>query len=183
MVVAGFDPGGRNNFGWCVLRANPFDDVLKMGEVALGTAEHAISARDAVIEELAGEFVLDGAGIDAPLFWQPAGREIDRELRALHLNSLRGGCLVQGLLVGRELKSKFPKIRLTEAYPARLEHFLAHLPKIWSNKHECDAFLAAVAAWAMMEARTGWSNRIPVGGEDVWMPIGNAEYWLPTNFG
>jgi hypothetical protein len=181
MIVAGFDPGGRDKFGWCVLWANPFGTILKSDDVILGTSEHAISARDAVVEKLAGEFSLDGAGIDAPLFWQPAGREIDRKLRALHLNSLRGGCLVQGLLIGRELKSKFPRIRLTEAYPARLGNFLAHLPKIWSNEHERDALLAAVAAWAMMESRTDWNNRAPMDDEEVWMPIGDVEYWLPSD--
>ena len=28
MIVAGFDPGGKDNFGWCVLRANPFNVAL-----------------------------------------------------------------------------------------------------------------------------------------------------------
>jgi hypothetical protein len=181
MIVAGFDPGGKNNFGWCVLRANPFDVALDRNDVAVGTAEHAIAARDAVVAELGGKVVLEAAGIDAPLFWQPAGREIDREVHALHLNSLRGGCLVQGLLVGRELKAMFPRIRLTEVYPKMLIDYLNNGQKVWNNEHERDAFLAAIAAWAMIEGRTGWRNRIPVDNNEVWMPIGEVEYWLPSN--
>lgn len=180
MIVAGLDPGGKNNFGWCVLRANPFNIDLNIKHVAVGTAEHAIAARDAVIAELGSKVALDAAGIDAPLFWQPSGREIDRELHALHLNSLRGGCLVQGLLVGRELKATFPKIRLTEVYPKMLIDYLNTGPKIWNNEHEQDAFLAAIAAWAMIEKKSGWSNRIPVDNKEIWMPIGEVEYWLPA---
>ena len=181
-IVAGFDPGGRNNFGWCVLRASPFVGYLESKDVSVGTAEHAVAAKDAVINELrSAEVVLDAAGIDAPLYWQAGGREIDRELHALHLNSLRGGCLVQGLLVGRELKAKFPRIRLTEAYPTMLIHFLGNITMIGNNEHERDAFLAAIAAWAMIEARKGWRNRIPVDNEEVWMPIDKVEYWLPHN--
>ena len=180
MIVAGFDPGGRGKFGWCVLRTNPFDDALNERDVTVGTAEHAISARDAVIQVLGGE-IAEGAGIDAPLFWQTSGREIDRKLHALHLNSLRGGCLVQGLLVGRELKAMFPKIRLTEVYPKVLIDYLNNGPVVWNNEHERDAFLAAIAASAMIEGRMGWRNRIPVANNEVWMPIGEVEYWLPSN--
>ncbi|MBI4937823.1 MAG: hypothetical protein HY846_06335 [Nitrosomonadales bacterium] len=164
-----------------MLRTNPFDFALSAQDVAVGTTEHAISARDAIIEELDGKTFLEGAGIDAPLFWQPSGREIDRELHALHLNSLRGGCLVQGLLVGRALKATFPKIRLTEAYPARLTNYLENFQMAWGNEHERDACLAAIAAWAMIERREDWRNRIPVENNAIWMPIGEVEYWLPNN--
>jgi|ERR1019366_4708173 hypothetical protein len=186
MIVAGFDLGGKNNFGWCVLRANPFDVALDRNDVAVGTAEHAIAARDAVVAELGGEVALEAAAIDAPLFWQPAGQEIDREVHALHLNSLRGGCLVQGLLVGRELKATFPRLRLTEVYPRWLADQIESNPTIRKNlqnlhAHERDAFLAVLAAWAMIEGRKGWRNRIPVDNNEVWMPIGEREYWLPSN--
>lgn len=173
-VLLGLDPGGHENFGWCIV-----DDstCLPTAPRASGRANSAPLAIKQALEAL-GQLPSDGclaaAGIDAPLFWSPSGsRIVDelvrvaiRKLGAPHaagtvqnINSLRGACLVQGMLAALQLRERFPSLPITEAHPKALRWLLPEVAMINSeSEHERDAFLAALTAWAVLHKPAGWSN-------------------------
>src|SRR5437660_360415 len=117
VVLLGFDPGGEDGFGWSVADDTP---ALPLTVRATGVVDNARSAVDAAMAQVKqGEHVV-AAGIDAPLFWVATGdRTVDRivraELRRLGaaspggtvqaVNSLRGACVVQGMLTGVLLRA------------------------------------------------------------------------------
>ena len=177
-LILGFDPGGAGNFGWSVcsvasdhlqrpLETSLADDAWD----ALNQVKQAIKSPD-----LPGDPSVLAAGIDAPLFWGKRGnRAIDAVLRRAlkrsnfptpggtvqEVNSLRGACLVQGVLLGRHLRDWKPGLQITEAHPKALQHLLRHsgqpemtkLARLTEGLEDCehvrDATLSAVAAWAM----------------------------------
>jgi hypothetical protein len=186
-VLLGFDPGGRNAFGWCVVEDAP---ALPL---AIRTTGVANSAEQAVAEALAGvapHETVAAAGIDAPLFWVPhGGRLVDQAVRdatrraggsgrtVQSVNSLRGACLVQGILAGILLRRQHPTLPLSEAHPKAylwingLVHrhrpmatvTLRELAEFHANgvggvEHVRDAALAALSAWALVRRPLGWTD-------------------------
>ena len=134
----GFDPGGKGNFGWCVCQAD--GDELQVRQTCV-----ANDARDAfckVEKEMSllsrqGNRSVLAAGIDAPMFWGFRGyRVIDREIKqalkdnckpsetVIHINSLRGACSVQGVLLGKYLHETYPDLQITETHPTALRYLL-----------------------------------------------------------
>ena len=168
---------------------------------ALNQVKQAIKAPD-----LPGDPSVLAAGIDAPLFWGKKGnRAIDAILRQAlkrsnfptpggtvqEVNSLRGACLVQGVLLAKYLRETWnPPI--TETHPKALQHLLRHSGQpemtelarltegLEDREHERDATLSAIGAWAMYKKLPGWQNLYdreccPVQPFDTpvayWMPI------------
>jgi hypothetical protein len=213
-VLLGFDPGGEDGYGWCIADHAP---VLPLSIRATGVVDNA---RDALREALAhvgsGEQIV-AAGIDAPLFWVPSGdRKADRvlrhELRDLGapspagtvqaVNSLRGACLVQGILTGILLRDPFRSLPITESHPKallwllRLANRKKHPSGISlsslssqfralknssadATDHERDAALATLSAWAMLSRPAGWRNLFEK-EQNSYSPIEPPlGYWMP----
>jgi hypothetical protein len=164
----GFDPGGRGRFGWCVVRTPGGRD-----HVISGLCSSAPEALEAVRAILQGS-VPAGIGIDAPLYWVEEGdRPSDQRVRALVLaagghggtvsavNSLRGACIAQGLIVGRLARALWPAVPITEAHPKALRR--VHPPArdfeatvSVGSEHELDAALAAFSASQAFAPNPGW---------------------------
>ena len=142
--ILGFDPGGKHRFGWSV--CSTIDgNLLPSAKTGL-----ACDAWDALnkVKKAVGSSGFPGnpkvlaAGIDAPMFWSRRGnRTVDDCLRQTlrdnqfptsklggtvqEVNSLRGACLVQGMLLGRYLRETWD-LQITEAHPKALKHLLWH---------------------------------------------------------
>jgi hypothetical protein len=210
MVLVGLDPGGRNAFGWCVV-----DDgaALPLRVRSFGVANDADEALRAV-DAVAGSDIAVAAGIDAPLFWTTSGdRNVDAHVRQAicrrgassgtvgHVSSLRGACLVQGVLAAALLQQRWPGLPLTEAHPKAALWMLGDASKTrkpatlamtdlaryfdvsgggsWSE-HSRDAALGALAAWAMLHRAPGWSDIRKLDPSAV-SPLGAAAaYWVPS---
>ena len=201
-VVIGLDPGGLNKFGWACLRNDFGKFVLNTG--CSDNARAAIREANNYTEGFAPVAV----GIDSPLFWVAEGdRRADASLRRRvcaadghsgtvgHVNSLRGACLVQGVLAARQVAEKWPSVKITEAHPKalRLVHFKDdpleddqlkkfvkdHLSKL-PTEHERDAALAAYTAWAFAEKSDGWSDLALEEVEPFFPSGGKVSYWFPT---
>jgi hypothetical protein len=119
-VFLGFDPGGEGHFGWAVCLDS--DDGLRV--IDAGIADHAKGAMEQSLKALPKGASVAGAGIDAPMFWvMDGGRKVDYLLRSAigllgatspggtvqHFNSLRGACVIQGLLILKLLRLEYPK--------------------------------------------------------------------------
>lgn len=175
--VVVFDPGGKNAFGWAVLAYA--DNQLTF--IASGICSNA---RDS-LNSAAGKCPSDpiAVGIDAPLIWSESGdRHCDRLVRGLvlrktaatgkrgsstvsHVNSLRGACLVQGILIAAFSGTKWPSARITEAHPKALRWILPELPlprscpeNLKEKDHELDAVIAAYTAFHYAQKTEGWED-------------------------
>lgn len=212
--ILGFDPGGIGRFGWSVCDATP----EALARLQTGLADDAVGALHEVEKAmescgLRGNPTVLAAGIDAPMFWGAKGnREIDAVLRSAlrdtqfptpggtvqQVNSLRGACLAQGVLLGKYLHEKWD-LPITETHPKALLHLLS-LPGQFDigvrvtdlttglDEHERDATLSAVAAWAMIRDLPGWCDLYaqepnpiqpfdtPVG---FWMPLSQTSVTMP----
>jgi hypothetical protein len=175
----GFDPGSQ--FG--VARIDEF------GRYQSATMTSTQDALEYVQPDCAG------LGIDSVLWWSRSkggGRRADMAVRAdccsggghsgtvSPINSLMGAMFVPAYLLIRDLRERFPEIRITEAHPKALLHALrlpvsrprhdeAHFRAGWTtiadlfgltgaqprNEHERDAIVAALSA------REGYSGRWP----------------------
>lgn len=193
-VILGLDPGGKGNFGWCIVRDS---NEMPSQPIASGLADNAEMAVTAAVAEIPEGGLLIAAGIDAPLFWQKRGsREVDLIVRrAIHLagsphasgtvqdvNSLRGACIVQGVLSAISLRERFPTIPITEAHPKALLWLLPEAARLKANsEHERDALLAAVTAWAAYNSLPGWSD-IHSAEPDPYSPISQPlHYFMPAS--
>jgi hypothetical protein len=195
MRFVGFDPGGEKAFGWAVLEAAPGGLLLLGGGVVTG-ATAAVASASALIGEAPAAI-----GIDAPLFWISDGdRRADLKVRALvcgaggspgtvnHVNSLRGACLVQGILAARLSHERWPDAIVTEAHPKALLRVSAaardfvSAPQFQSvGEHARDAALGAYAAHAVTERSHGWHN-LAAQEHAVFFPAGNeVAYWFPQH--
>jgi hypothetical protein len=194
MVLLGFDPGGINNFGWATLHVDKVGGIVSLVTGVVSNAPEAISnaAKNTT-------FAPAGVGIDAPLFWvQEGDRRVDSYLRLRvreagghngtvnSVNSLRGACLVQGIIAARLIATSWPTTLITEAHPkallrlhAEAEQFITnHLPTI-NTEHERDAALAAFAAWAAVTLQQSWRNLV-LEEVDPFFPSGReVSYWFP----
>ena len=165
MAWFGADPGGAKAFGVALLQPDG------------SFATEVVSCTDEAVAWLGGKATsIEGAGIDAPLWWSSgkgAYRAADQYLRkqfknsartVLAENSLRGAALVQGAMLALRLRERFPHLGITELHPKALLKVLAigteHSDESWrtiarlftlatrkpSKDHERDAVLGAVAA-------------------------------------
>jgi hypothetical protein len=191
--LLGLDPGGIGNFGWCITRDS---SNLPVTPIASGLSDSASQAIKAALAALPVGHTLCSAGIDAPLYWSRAGSRVADELvrtairsfgapqaagTVQGINSLRGACLVQGMLAAIELREKFPLLLITEAHPKALRWLLPEVAAITSNsEHERDAMLASIAAWAALHQPAGWSDLL--GQEtNVYSPLqGHLIYIVPN---
>lgn len=132
MLIIGLDPGGKNQFGWCI------SEKIDVGRVRVrqaGAADHAADVMKKIRQYVGNGSEVAAAAIDAPLFWVENGeRRADQLIRAAmtargassvsgtvqQLNSLWGACLVQGIMAARGLRNFAPHIRLTESHPKAL---------------------------------------------------------------
>lgn len=196
MIFLGFDPGGISSFGWACLRVDESGAVISLMTGLSSNAAGAFHEARRV-----AEFAPVAVGIDAPLFWVTEGdRKADALIRKLvcaagghsgtvgHVNSLRGACLVQGVMAARIVADTWPSTMVTEAHPKALLHidpaardFLArNLPNA-PTEHERDAALAAFSAWAAAERFSGWCDLVTE-REEPFFPSGHlVTYWFPCN--
>jgi Protein of unknown function (DUF429) len=191
MRCVGFDPGGRGRFGWCIVQ---FDcdppsftgGVCDHAEVAVRSAQQALGEPPEAI------------GVDAPLFWvsgedRVSDREVRRMVRAagghngtvLHVNSLQGACLVQGILVAWMAARSWPGVPITEAHPKALlrvseaaRAFSAHAPPSRGD-HVRDAALAAFAARASAMNADGWRDLAALEKTPFFPAVSPVRYWFP----
>jgi predicted nuclease with RNAse H fold len=208
-VLVGLDPGGAKAFGWCVVDNGP---TLPLRIRASGVANDAAAAMYSIDQACAGS-KLAAAGIDAPMFWTPSGkRQVDVLVRRAicelgassgtvsHVNSLRGACLVQGMVVAMLLRQRNSKLPVTEAHPkaalwllgeatkrrkaARVTaaslsgYFHVGRPKP-ATEHERDAALAALGAWAMVHRAAGWENISRRDRDALPLLAAPLGYWMP----
>jgi hypothetical protein len=175
-TVLGFDPGGSESFGWCIAQSK---DGAGLYVLAHGLASSAAGVMRAVETGLPASVEPSAAGINAPLFWRAVGdRVVDLEVRrAIQLHgsgtpegtaqpahSLRGARLVQGTLIAALLRGRWPRLALTESHPNALREILPGVDGRLSgfpdnaSKHERDAGLSALSAWAMVGRLPGWRD-------------------------
>ena len=207
-IYLGFDPGGKNSFGWSVC----FGQSQPLRIIDTGVSGNAEEAMEAALGRIPLEGVVVGVGIDAPLFWTKTGeslvdnqvRKAITELGALspggtiqQINSLRGACLVQGVLLAHFLYEHFPKASITESHPKALLCLLGIANKgkqsvkvvdlskyVEFNKkdpqeHERDAVLGAFTAFAQRQKLKGWVNLFERETEPV-IPFNyQVGYWMP----
>jgi hypothetical protein len=195
MQFIGFDPGGKKAFGWAVVEATPRGLSFIDGGVVTGALNAVASASAAITGAPAG------IGIDAPLFWVSDGdRNADLQVRALvcsaggqsgtvsHVNSLRGACLVQGVLVAKLSQERWPDAPITESHPKALLRLSAAAQKFISApkfrtvaEHVRDAALGAYAAHAMVAQSHDWHDLIAK-ELSPFFPGGNrVAYWFPKH--
>jgi hypothetical protein len=210
-VILGFDPGGEGNFGWAV--CTEMGDRLNV--VATGLADHAKGALKDSLNALPKGGLVVSAGIDAPMYWVTDGyREVDRLVRKAigllgakapggtvqHFNSLRGACVIQGLLILKLLRREYPNLPITEAHPKALLWLMGiarrgHEPKlitpkdieeivmavtIFDSENERDAILAAFAAQMMLRRKSDWADLLKrERKEQILAGEPPIEYWMP----
>ena len=206
-LVAGFDPGGKNSFGWCVAEIDPKHvirviEIERDGDKAAGVASNADDAlckASRVIKAHGGKLL--AAGIDAPLTWARDGgqRKADKYISdnfkkgsAQAVNSLWGACIVQGFLLAKALEKQYPKCLITEANPKPLWEYLKQTRGTEYTKKLCDGCWeegepdhtrdAIFAAWAAAaaKAQTGGCDLYKLKDEvKVYRFLDNAVYWWP----
>jgi len=209
-MLLGFDPGGIGQFGWAVCE---YKDTLPLPIVQTGISDHADGAVVAAFQAAGAPGTVCAAGIDAPLFWVASGtRRADEVLRSAlrrkgapspsgtvqEINSLRGACLVQGILAALLLRRRVPELRVSEAHPKALLWLLAvassqmHPRQIMladlrsyitgsagTSEHERDACLGILSAWAMVSAAGGWSDLLVEETQHI-LPVPKPlGYWMP----
>lgn len=195
MVLLGFDPGGIKRFGWAMLHIGEADALVSLKTGVTSTAPDAV--HEAVQSTTSAPA---GVGIDAPLFWvQKGDRRADSHIRkrvvaaggqsgaVSSVNSLRGACLVQGILTARLVAASWPTAIITEAHPKALLRLDAEAKRFVDvylppnhEEHARDAALAVFAAWAAVVTRRGWRNLV-LSEADPFFPGGKeVSYWFPV---
>ena len=209
-VLLGFDPGGAGKFGWAVC----IDKVNGLKVLDAGTADNAKEAIEKSLRVIPKQASVVAAGIDAPMFWVIDGaRESDRRVRAAitllgapspggtvqHFNSLRGACLIQGLLVLKLLRQIYPNLPVTEAHPKALLWLMGiarkgYEPKMvkpgdieeiiikgaeFGSEDERDAILGAFTAQASLRKTSGWEDLLKFERDPVLAGEAPIAYWMP----
>lgn len=212
-VFLGFDPGGEDGFGWCLLQDAPRPPLTIR---VAGISNNAETAFAAATSRLPSGSAVVAAGIDSPMFWSPRGdRRADRTVRASvaatgapspggtvqSVNSLRGACITQGVMIASLLRAYRNDLPITEAHPkaylwttgsarvgkpagsivvASLAEFVADAT-LSTAEHVRDAALAAFAAWAMIHKIDGWRDLF-LDETDPYLPIsGPIAFWYPVS--
>jgi predicted nuclease with RNAse H fold len=138
MIIVGFDPGGINQFGWCLT------EMSKEGRLKVldcGLESHAAGAVAATLKHIPARSEIMAVGIDSPLYWNPSGsRNADKLIRRAmrqrgasnvggtvqEVNSLRGACLSQGIMTAHLMRQHKPNVRITESHPKALLWLLGY---------------------------------------------------------
>jgi predicted nuclease with RNAse H fold len=191
--VVGFDPGGKRAFGWAVLM---FSNG-RLSQMSTGTcsgSSQAVLAANSMCPS--PPF---GVAIDAPLFWTVEGdRQADAVVRKMvcaaggssgtvsHVNSLRGACLVQGVLVARLAAETWPHAQISEAHPKALlkvsraaRLFAETIASQTQSEHERDSALAAFTAFQLVSGSNGWKD-LAKSESKPYFTIGKpVAYWFP----
>jgi hypothetical protein len=197
MFLVGFDPGGKDAFGWAVVHATN-------GQLELIASGNCTGAKQAFQNAAAAipQNIPDGVGIDAPLFWVYGGdRASDKAVRKMvvakkkgssgtvsHVNSLQGACLVEGILVARLVQNEWPTAQVTEAHPKALllvsseaKDWVGNLNIPTDPDHAKDAALAAYSAHALVTTKAGWRDLVDREDEVRFFPSGSpTSYYFPT---
>ena len=193
VFVLGFDPGGSAAFGWSAL-ASTDGQISVVGSGTCSSASDALSAARAAIPSQPAAFA-----VDAPLFWLPAGdRNADKIVRKMvcaaggssgtvsHINSLRGACLVQGVLVTQMAATLWPDAMVSEAHPKALlricsaaRDFDTTVLGQASTEHERDAGLAAFTALNLVYASVGWHDLVEYESGHHFPAGKSVAYWFP----
>ena len=189
----GFDPGGQKAFGWAVLSKDNSELLI----VASGTCSDSFEAL--TMAKLACSSTPQAFAVDAPLFWTLVGdRNSDKAVRKLvcasggsggtvnHVNSLRGACLVQGILVARLAAETWPTAKISEAHPKALlavssnaRKFAATVAAGAKNEHERDAAVAAFTAYNFAISSENWHD-LAAYEQGLHYPVGlPVAYWFP----
>ena len=201
--------GANGKFGWCLAELTDRRLILRNWDIDY----HAEGAVARALKDLGSSITLTAAGIDSPLFWIANGdRRCDKTVRQAirrvganavsgtvqNVNSLRGACLIQGILAARSLRNRLPGIRITESHPKALLWLLrlannerrvsavtiTHLAEFMEcdrpqlSEDERDAALGAFAASAMMLRLNGWRD-LSLDEQDAFAPVSPVEYWMP----
>lgn len=209
-VLLGFDPGGEDGFGWCIVEDGM---TLPLRIRIAGVVDNARDALAAAQQALRDDDRVVAAGVDAPMFWVPAGdRVADRTVRdavrdlgipspwgtVQAVNSLRGACLVQGIMIGELLRGKWCELPISESHPkaflwlARIASLTVHhenvqlaaIPQLSSPlglqamEHQRDAAIAALSAWAMVRHPQGWRD-LYLNEAGAYSPLAQPlAYWM-----
>jgi len=130
-IYLGFDPGGDGRFGWAVVQESA-PGALPLAVLATDCASSAKTALQSALDEVPPDESILAVGIDAPLVWSRGeGREVDNLLRrqirekgctaaggtVQHVNSLRGGCVAQGMMTALLLREMDAGLPLSESHP------------------------------------------------------------------
>lgn len=189
----GVDPGGTKSFGWCLIEFNESSDqLLNWKSGTCSSIQETLASIMAITTRQP-----KAIGIDAPLYWTRAGdRQSDLSIRKAvsgkgghsstvnHVNSLRGACLVQGILTVVAFSEVWPDIMVTESHPKALlivspeiKNYISNFK--FSNEHERDAFMAALSARSYYMGEAGWENYIQH-ENDIFIPSqSKVAYWFP----
>jgi len=217
-IYLGFDPGGAGEFGWCVAQESTDSATgLPLIIVEAGIAMHAKEAVCEASQLIPSSELPAAAGIDAPLIWsRGAGRQAEPLLReqirhagcgtaegtVQHVNSLRGACVVQGMMTAVLLRERFEEIPLSEAHPKAwlwiaeitnrrpsvAEITVADLPE-WCvspksdlRDHQRDAAISCLSSWAMIRRTDGWHDLYQAEEEgEIYTPLEPPlAYWMPA---
>jgi hypothetical protein len=195
MELIGFDPGGREAFGWAVLEVDDGGQILSLRSGVESNAPDAMERAQTAVSA-----VPSGVGIDAPLYWVDRGdRAVDGHIRRRVLdaggssgtvsaiNSLQGACVAQGIICARLARASWPDTLITEAHPKALlrvwpkagEFVIRWVPGSVAT-HERDAALAAYAAWQGVCANPNWRDLMSMDLAPVLPAGGNVSYWFPA---
>lgn len=159
----GVDPGGERSFGVAVIGQN--NENVETSVVS-STDEAIDFIRDTIADNIGA---LQGVGVDAPLWWssgKAGARTVDTWIRSRYrllsgtvqtANSLRGACLVQGMMFAYRLRQWLPHARVTEAHPKAVAaalggwggnrvKILSPVPLDAGNEHCRGAVMAAISA-------------------------------------
>ena len=210
-VFLGFDPGGRGacrrkncdgncgkgNFGWSICASHNQDagclclKVVKSG-VSCSTKGALDLVKGYLSRDLRGGYV-QAVGIDAPLFYNCTGedRTVDKIIRdklgkahstVIPVNSLKGACLVQGILLAVQIQRIF-ECPITEAHPGALRLIDTCMPGrirgLPSNEHQRDATFAAYGARAMHREEDGWRDIFKEEPTPIVPLEFRVGYWMP----
>lgn len=198
MFFVGFDPGGAKALAWAVLEASDSTAVRLRTGLAADPAEAMLD----LAKVLQGQAPA-GVGIDAPLVWsQGRERVVDRALRVhvraargkpstvMHINSLKGACVAQGVILAQLCTARWPEALLTECHPKVLAPLPAWLQSVGlrpelvgRSDHERDAALCAGAAWAAVCRAPDWHDIRAIEDASITVTPGRylASYWMPLN--
>ena len=112
------------------------------------------------------------------------------------VNSLRGACLVQGMLAGVLSRQRTSGVAISESHPKAMLWLLERNPAqvrlqdmpekfdlhdgVDDGEHLRDAAVACLSAWAMVHNPNGWSDRYPLDEHHAYSCIvAPLAYWMP----
>ena len=188
-IVLGFDPGKPGKFGWCVA-------ILKGGYPSKSSTRVCHPMRRMPLQTRSTRWTTTTSWSRPELtpryIGGPIGHAVDLLVREAiarrgaqnahgtvqQINSLRGACLIQGVMIGMLLQRRLPRIVITEAHPKALlwlhrirEPLGSHHSRWTCRIHELekpkvtgdaadirDAALAALTAWAAVRRPPEWQD-------------------------